>query len=80
MQRVIPVSSQAYTHFTKKDIELIIDEEIFLPEKSLGGVFLYIDKNRISIENTLDYRLEQILQSCTPAILKSCFDIKVRPK
>uniref|UniRef100_A0A6I8NZK7 ATPase H+ transporting V1 subunit E2 n=1 Tax=Ornithorhynchus anatinus TaxID=9258 RepID=A0A6I8NZK7_ORNAN len=58
VQKAIPM----YKIATKKDVEVQVDQEQYLPEETAGGVELYNGDRKIKVSNTLESRLDLIAQ------------------
>ncbi|XP_038207452.1 V-type proton ATPase subunit E [Zerene cesonia] len=62
-----------YKNKIKKDVQLKVDTENFLPPDTCGGIELIAAKGRIKIRNTLESRLELIAQQLLPEIRNALF-------
>jgi V-type H+-transporting ATPase subunit E len=75
-------ASQEYARIIKeetgatKSCKLRVAEGDFLPASSLGGVSLSCFGGKISIDNTVDARLELVMQQAKPAIRARLFPTK----
>uniref|UniRef100_A0A8C6H7D2 Uncharacterized protein n=1 Tax=Mus spicilegus TaxID=10103 RepID=A0A8C6H7D2_MUSSI len=58
VQKAIPM----YKIATKKDVDVQIDQEAYLPEEIAGGVEIYNGDRKIKVSNTLESRLDLIAQ------------------
>ncbi|KAM9645952.1 V-type proton ATPase subunit E 1-like [Trichechus inunguis] len=58
VQKAIPV----YKIATKKDVDVQIDQETYLPEDIAGGVEIYNGDCKIKVSNNLESRLDLIAQ------------------
>ncbi|XP_071076291.1 V-type proton ATPase subunit E 1 isoform X2 [Desmodus rotundus] len=58
VQKAIPM----YKIATKKDADVQIDQEAYLPEETAGGVEIYNGDRKIKVSNTLESRLDLIAQ------------------
>eukprot|EP00069_Balaena_mysticetus_P015001 bmy_08983T0 len=58
VQKAIPV----YKIATKRDVDVQIDQEAYLPEEIAGGVEIYSGDRKIKVSNTLESRLDLIAQ------------------
>jgi len=65
--------TQKYKEATKRDLNLQIDTDVFLPAGSAGGVELLAMKGRIKVSNTLEARLELISSQLLPEIRMALF-------
>lgn len=69
-EKVKPNIILAYKARTNLDLNLEVNKEEFLPESCMGGVKLNVKNNTISTLNTLDLRLERVIEKLLPAIQK----------
>jgi len=60
----------------EKQCKLSIDENDFLPASTLGGVTLSCFGGKISIDNTIDLRLQLVMEQAKPAIRGLLFPAK----
>uniref|UniRef100_A0A2I3GMV5 ATPase H+ transporting V1 subunit E1 n=1 Tax=Nomascus leucogenys TaxID=61853 RepID=A0A2I3GMV5_NOMLE len=58
VQKAIPM----YKIATKNDVDVLIDQESYLPEDIAGGVEIYNGDRKIKVSNTLESRLDLIAQ------------------
>lgn len=56
MQKAIPM----YKIATKKDVDVQVNQESFLPEIITGGVEIYNGDRKIKVSNTLENQLDLI--------------------
>ncbi|CAK1593931.1 unnamed protein product [Parnassius mnemosyne] len=73
VESVIGQAQNDYKNKIKKDVQLKIDSENFLPADTCGGIELIAFKGRIKISNTLESRLELIAQQLLPEIRTALF-------
>ncbi|XP_006866683.1 PREDICTED: V-type proton ATPase subunit E 1-like isoform X2 [Chrysochloris asiatica] len=64
VQKAIPM----YKIATKKDVDVQIDQEAYLPEDIAGGVEIYNGDRKIMVSNTLESRLDLIAQQMMPEV------------
>ncbi|XP_006742144.2 V-type proton ATPase subunit E 1 [Leptonychotes weddellii] len=64
VQKAIPM----YKIATKKDVDVQIDQEAYLPEEIAGGVEIYNGDRKIKVSNTLESRLDLIAQQVSVGI------------
>jgi V-type H+-transporting ATPase subunit E len=57
----------------KRDVEIKVDPENFLPPKCAGGIEMYAHKGRIKVDNTLEARLMMIAENMQPQIRTALF-------
>uniref|UniRef100_T1D737 V-type proton ATPase subunit E 1-like protein n=1 Tax=Crotalus horridus TaxID=35024 RepID=T1D737_CROHD len=69
VQKSIPM----YKNSTKKDVDVQIDQNNFLPEDIAGGVEIYNNDGKIKVSNTLESRLDLIAQQMMPEIRTALF-------
>nr|XP_055171372.1 V-type proton ATPase subunit E 1 isoform X2 [Nyctereutes procyonoides] len=65
VQKAIPM----YKIATKKDVDVQIDQESYLPEEIAGGVEIYNGDRKIKVSNTLESRLDLIAQQVLTRIV-----------
>ena len=58
----------------KKTVKLSLDTSVKLPTTCLGGVVLACQKGTITIDNTIDSRLDLVLEQAKPTIRKLLFN------
>lgn len=73
IERLIPEIEEEYTKTTSLPIKLIMSQRRNLPKNSLGGINMIVKNGRITLKNTLDSRLEDIMQHQLPAIKTALF-------
>ncbi|XP_059051655.1 V-type proton ATPase subunit E [Achroia grisella] len=66
-------AQQDYKAKIKKDVQLKVDSEAYLPADTCGGVELIAARGRIKISNTLESRLDLIAQQLLPEIRTALF-------
>ncbi|KYO36629.1 V-type proton ATPase subunit E 1 [Alligator mississippiensis] len=76
VQKSIP----AYKTAAKKDIDVHVDQETFLPEQIAGGVEIYNSNGKIKVSNTLESRLDLIAQQMMPEIRVALFGANANRK
>ncbi|KAG8138374.1 hypothetical protein E2320_004270 [Naja naja] len=69
VQKSIPV----YKTAAKKEVDVHIDQDNFLPEDIAGGVEIYNSDSKIKVSNTLESRLDLIAQQMMPEIRTALF-------
>lgn len=65
ISKYIPLIESQYRLHAKKQISLTVDEK-FLPAGILPGVILISGNGKITLNNTLESRVTQIIEFCTP--------------
>ncbi|XP_045454695.1 V-type proton ATPase subunit E [Melitaea cinxia] len=73
VESLLGKAQQDYKAKIKKDVQLKIDTENYLPPDTCGGIELIAAKGRIKICNTLESRLELIAQQLLPEIRTALF-------
>ncbi|XP_006839483.1 PREDICTED: V-type proton ATPase subunit E 2 [Chrysochloris asiatica] len=76
VQKAIP----DYMMVSKKNVEVCVDQEVYLPVNSTGGVEAYSNNQKIMISNTLDSRLDLLAQQRMPEIRKALFGANANRK
>ncbi|XP_069484761.1 V-type proton ATPase subunit E 1 [Ambystoma mexicanum] len=76
VQKCIP----AYKSSTKKDIEVILDQDNFLSHEIAGGVEMFNFDGKIKVSNTLETRLDLIAQQMMPDIRAALFGTNANRK
>ncbi|XP_028663651.1 V-type proton ATPase subunit E 1 [Erpetoichthys calabaricus] len=69
VQKNIPI----YKASVKKDLDVRIDQENFLPAEISGGVEIYNADQKIKVSNTLESRLDLLAQQMMPEIRVALF-------
>ncbi|XP_037663727.1 V-type proton ATPase subunit E 2 [Choloepus didactylus] len=69
LQKAIP----EYMMASQKQVEVLVDQEMYLPAHMAGGVEIYSGDQRIKISNTLESRLDLLAQQRMPEILRALF-------
>ncbi|KAF3825809.1 hypothetical protein GH733_006636 [Mirounga leonina] len=69
VQKAIPM----YKIATKKDVDVQIDQEAYLPEEIAGGVEIYNGDRKVKVSNTLESRLDLIAQQMMPEVRGALF-------
>ncbi|KAM8906862.1 V-type proton ATPase subunit E 1-like [Lycaon pictus] len=64
VQKAIPM----YKITTKKDVDVQIDQESYLPEEIAGGVEIYNGDHKTKVSNTLESLLDLIAQQMMPEV------------
>ncbi|XP_047990990.1 V-type proton ATPase subunit E [Leguminivora glycinivorella] len=73
VEGLLSKAQASYKEKIKRDLQLKVDNENFLPAETCGGVDLVTAKGRIKICNTLESRLELIAQQLLPQIRTALF-------
>jgi len=73
VEEIMPAVKTQYTEKTGKEINLKLDQEVFLPANLCGGVDLLSQKGRIKVSNTLESRLDMIARQMVPEIRTNLF-------
>ncbi|XP_051693029.1 V-type proton ATPase subunit E 1 isoform X2 [Oryctolagus cuniculus] len=76
VQKAIPM----YKIATKKDVDVQIDQEAYLPEDIAGGVEIYNGDRKIKVSNTLESRLDLIAQQMMPEVRGALFGANANRK
>ncbi|XP_058440101.1 V-type proton ATPase subunit E 1 isoform X3 [Marmota monax] len=76
VQKAIPM----YKIATKKDVDVQIDQEAYLPEEIAGGVEIYNGDRKIKVSNTLESRLDLIAQQMMPEVRGALFGANANRK
>ena len=66
-------AQEGYKGLTKRECQVQVDQENFLPQDCVGGIELYAQKGKIKVDNTLEARLSMIAQHTLPQIRTSLF-------
>nr|DBA30295.1 TPA: hypothetical protein GDO54_006300 [Pyxicephalus adspersus] len=69
VQKNIPI----YKAATKRDVEVVVDQDGFLPPEISGGVEIYNGAGKIKVVNTLESRLDLIAQQMMPEVRVALF-------
>ena len=69
MQKAIPL----YKVATKRDVDVQIDQEAYLPKEIAGGVEIYNGDRKTKVSNTLESRLDLIAQQMMPEVQGALF-------
>nr|XP_042705491.1 V-type proton ATPase subunit E 1 isoform X2 [Chrysemys picta bellii] len=80
LQAAVQKSIPIYKAATKKDIDVHIDQQTFLPEDIAGGVEIYNSDGKIKVSNTLESRLDLIAQQMMPEIRGALFGANANRK
>ncbi|GAA6233835.1 V-type proton ATPase subunit E 1-like [Lates japonicus] len=62
-----------YREAVKRNIDVRIDQERFLPSEICGGIEMYNDNGKIKVSNTLESRLELMAHQMMPEIRVNLF-------
>ncbi|XP_076991202.1 V-type proton ATPase subunit E 2 [Tamandua tetradactyla] len=62
-----------YRTASQRHVEVLVDQEVFLPASMTGGVEVYSRDQRIKLSNTLDSRLDLLAQQRIPEIRRALF-------
>ncbi|XP_045538091.1 V-type proton ATPase subunit E [Papilio machaon] len=73
VESIVGRAQSDYKEKIKKDVQLKIDTENYLPAETCGGIELIAARGRIKICNTLESRLELIAQQLLPEIRTALF-------
>ncbi|XP_009069480.1 PREDICTED: V-type proton ATPase subunit E 1 isoform X3 [Acanthisitta chloris] len=76
VQKSIPI----YKNAIKRDAEVHIDQDNFLPEDIAGGVEIYNSDGKIKVSNTLESRLDLVAQQMMPEIRVALFGANANRK
>ncbi|ELK29922.1 V-type proton ATPase subunit E 1 [Myotis davidii] len=76
VQKAIPM----YKIATNKDVDVQIDQEVYLPEEIAGGVEIYNGDRKIKVSNTLESRLDLIAQQMMPEVRGALFGANANRK
>ena len=69
-----------YKIATKKDVDVQIDQESYLPEEIAGGVEIYNGDYKIKVSNTPESQLDLIAQQMMPEVLGALFGANANRK
>ncbi|CAD7667067.1 unnamed protein product [Nyctereutes procyonoides] len=75
---IVPIPM--YKIVTKKDVDVQIDQECYLPEEIAGGVEIYNGDRKIKVSNTLESQLDLIAQQMTPEVRGALFGANANRK
>jgi V-type H+-transporting ATPase subunit E len=67
------VALDEYKKETKKECQVVFDEENFLSPEITGGIEMFTDNNKIKVVNTLESRLDQMSRQMLPEVRKILF-------
>ncbi|XP_074757403.1 V-type proton ATPase subunit E 1 isoform X4 [Athene noctua] len=76
VQKSVPI----YKNATKRDVDVHIDQDNFLPEEIAGGVEIYNSDGKIKVSNTLESRLDLVAQQMMPEIRVALFGANANRK
>ncbi|KFR07036.1 V-type proton ATPase subunit E 1 [Nipponia nippon] len=76
VQKSVPI----YKNATKRDVDVHIDQDNFLPEEISGGVEIYNSDGKIKVSNTLESRLDLVAQQMMPEIRVALFGANANRK
>jgi len=82
VQSCLPGAAELYAKTVKeqgkatKACRLEIDSSFTLPEESIGGVILHCQEGTIVIDNSIDARLELVMEQDKPAIRALLFPVR----
>uniref|UniRef100_A0A8C3VA86 Uncharacterized protein n=1 Tax=Catharus ustulatus TaxID=91951 RepID=A0A8C3VA86_CATUS len=76
VQKSIPI----YKNAIKRDVDVHIDQDNFLPEDIAGGVEIYNSDGKIKVSNTLESRLDLVAQQMMPEIRVALFGANANRK
>jgi len=80
VQNAFPGAVAAVKDQIRKDVQVKLDEETFLPNDCAGGVELYAQRGKIKVNNTLEARLEMIAEQKLPQIRNALFGVNENRK
>ncbi|KFO96605.1 V-type proton ATPase subunit E 1 [Calypte anna] len=69
-----------YKNAIKRDVDVQIDKDNFLPEDIAGGVEIYNSDGKIKVSNTLESRLDLVAQQMMPEIRVALFGANANRK
>ena len=69
-----------YKIATKKDVDVQIDQESYLPEERAGRVEIYNGDYKIKVSNTPESQLDLIAQQMMPEVLGALFGANANRK
>lgn len=58
-----------YNEGTKKDVNVAVDKDNYLPDQSLGGIIITKQNGNLSVDNTIEARIRLIADSDDSALL-----------
>ncbi|KAM6306667.1 V-type proton ATPase subunit E 1-like isoform 2-T2 [Podargus strigoides] len=76
VQKSIPI----YKNATKRDVDVYVDQDNFLPEEIAGGVEIYNSDAKIKVSNTLESHLDLVAQQMMPEIRVALFGANANRK
>ncbi|XP_030336541.1 V-type proton ATPase subunit E 1 isoform X2 [Strigops habroptila] len=80
LQTAVQKSIPIYKNATKRDVDVHIDQDNFLPEDIAGGVEVYNSDGKIKVSNTLESRLDLVAQQMMPEIRVALFGANANRK
>ncbi|XP_025926231.1 V-type proton ATPase subunit E 1 isoform X2 [Apteryx rowi] len=80
LQTAVQKSIPIYKNATKRDVDVHIDQDNFLPEEIAGGVEIYNSDGKIKVSNTLESRLDLVAQQMMPEIRVALFGANANRK
>ncbi|KAM6095198.1 V-type proton ATPase subunit E 1 isoform 2-T2 [Chlamydotis macqueenii] len=80
LQSAVQKSIPIYKNATKRDVDVHIDQDNFLPEEIAGGVEIYNSDGKIKVSNTLESRLDLVAQQMMPEIRVALFGANANRK
>ncbi|XP_078529759.1 V-type proton ATPase subunit E 1 [Lissotriton helveticus] len=76
VQKCVP----AYKASTKREIEVVLDQDNHLPHEIAGGIEMFSGDGKIKVSNTLESRLDLIAQQMMPDIRSALFGTNANRK
>ncbi|KAJ1166116.1 hypothetical protein NDU88_006525 [Pleurodeles waltl] len=76
VQKCVP----EYRESTKRDIEIVLDQDNHLPHEIAGGIEMFSADGKIKVSNTLESRLDLIAQQMMPDIRSALFGTNANRK
>ncbi|XP_006729999.1 V-type proton ATPase subunit E 1 isoform X2 [Leptonychotes weddellii] len=80
VKAAVQEANPMYKIATKKDVDVQIDQEAYLPEEIAGGVEIYNGDCKIKVSNTLESRLDLIAQQMLPEVRGALFGANANRK
>ncbi|XP_072165452.1 V-type proton ATPase subunit E-like [Diadema setosum] len=73
VKETVPDAVKSYREATKKECNVVVDQENFLSPEVSGGVDMYTPNGKIKVENTLEKRLDLLSKQMLPEIRTKLF-------
>ncbi|XP_032260870.1 V-type proton ATPase subunit E 1-like isoform X2 [Phoca vitulina] len=80
VKAAVQKANPVYKIATKKDVDVQIDQEAYLPEEIAGGVEIYNGDRKIKVSNTLESWLDLIAQQMMPEVRGALFGANANRK